>query len=116
MLNYSSFKLRIHSVHLKFHCWKKASAIQYGYRKTQQEYFPKHSRMGTARMKEDKVTEERGKREVSKDRSKAGTKEKISPAGLNYPNQNTIKKIICLYFIRYVWKRYNKIQLTKNKS
>ena len=33
------------------------------------------------------------------ERSKAGTKEK-SPDGLNYPNKNTIIKIICKYFIR----------------
>ena len=36
------------------------------------------------------------KREVSMARSKAGTEEKISPDGLNYPNQNTkIINIIC---------------------
>ena len=36
--------------------------------------YPKHSRMGTARMKEDKETEEEGKeRGVSMERSKAGT-------------------------------------------
>ena len=54
------------------------------------ECFPKHSGMGTARMKYDKVTDEQGKkRGVSMERSKAGT-EKRSPDGLNYPNQNTI--------------------------
>ena len=36
------------------------------------------------------------------ERSKAGTKEKISPDGVNYPNQNTIIiNIICKYFIRH---------------
>ena len=52
---------------------------------------------------EIKQTEEEGKeREVSMERSKAGTKEKRSPDGLNYPNQNTIIiTIICEYFIRY---------------
>ena len=34
------------------------------------------------------------------ERSKAGTKGKRSPDGLNYPNQNTIMiNIICLHFI-----------------
>ena len=36
------------------------------------------------------------------ERSKAGTKEKISPDGMNYPNQNTILiNIIWYYFARY---------------
>ena len=40
------------------------------------ECFPKHSRMGTARMKWDKKPDEEGKkRGVSMERSKAGTKE-----------------------------------------
>ena len=35
------------------------------------------------------------------ERSKAGTKEKRIPDGLNYSNQNTvIINIICLYFVR----------------
>ena len=47
-------------------------------------------------------TEEGKKRGVSTERSKAGTKEKRSPGGLNYPNKNTIIiNIICYYFIRY---------------
>ena len=46
------------------------------------ECFPKHPRMGTARMKQDKKTDEKGKkRGVRMERSKAGTKE--SPDGLN---------------------------------
>ena len=60
------------------------------------ECFPKHSPMGTARMKEDKETYEEGKkRGASMERSKAGTKEKSLDC-LNYPNQNTIIiNIIC---------------------
>ena len=54
------------------------------------ECFPKHSRMGTARTKEDKETDEDDtKRGVSMERSKAGTN-KRSPDGLSHPNQNTI--------------------------
>ena len=50
---------------------------------------PKHSRMGTERMKYDKETEEEGKkRSVSMARSKAGTKTERSPDGLSLPNQN----------------------------
>ena len=44
------------------------------------ECFPKHSRMGTARMKQDKETDEEGKKKgASMERSKAGSKEKRSP-------------------------------------
>ena len=39
------------------------------------EYFPKHSRTGTARMKQNK--EEDKKRGVSVDRNKAGTKNEL---------------------------------------
>ena len=53
------------------------------------ECFPKHSRMGTARMKHDNEIDEEGKnRGVSMERSKVGTKEKISPNNLNYPIEN----------------------------
>ena len=55
-----------------------------------QKCFSKHLRMGTARMKKDKETEEGKKRGESMEKSKAGTKEKRSPDGLNYPNQTTI--------------------------
>ena len=52
--------------------------------------FPKHSRTGTARTKEDKETGEDGKKTgVSMERSKAGTN-KRSPDDLSHPNQNTI--------------------------
>ena len=43
-------------------------------------------------MKQDKETDKEGKkRGVSMERSKAEPKEKRSPDGLKYPNQNTIK-------------------------
>ena len=49
------------------------------------------------------------------ERSKVGKQEKRSLDGLNYPNKNTIiTNIICQYFIRD-GKKYNEIQLTKNK-
>ena len=54
------------------------------------ESFTKHLRMGTARMKYVKETDEDGKkRGVSMEKSKAGAK-KRSPDGLSHPNQNTI--------------------------
>ena len=41
------------------------------------ECFPKHSRMGTVRMKQEKETDKEGKkRGMSVERSKAGTKKK----------------------------------------
>ena len=48
------------------------------------------------------------------ERSKARTKERKSPDGLSYPNQNTIilTQFVSIYKI---WKKYNEIQLTKNK-
>ena len=46
--------------------------------------------MGTARMKQDKVTEEEGEKTEVSIQSKAGTKEKRSADGLNYHNQNTL--------------------------
>ena len=59
------------------------------------ECFPKHSRMRTARMKLDKVTDEEGKkRGVIMAISKAGAKER-STDDLSLPNQNTIINIIC---------------------
>ena len=45
------------------------------------ECFPKHSRMGSASILEDKETDEEGKKKgVSIERSKAGTKKKILTA------------------------------------
>ena len=58
------------------------------------ECFPKHSRIGTGRIKHDEVIEE-CKREMSMERSKAGKKGKRSPDGLNYPNRNIIINKIC---------------------
>ena len=46
-----------------------------GYWELMSESVPKHSRMGTARMKSNKKTDDEGKkRGVSMERSKAGTK------------------------------------------
>ena len=67
------------------------------------ECFPKHSRMSTARMKEE---EEGKKRGVSTEISLAGTKE-ISPNGLLLPNQNTI-------LIKHNFTRYGKRTMTFN--
>ena len=63
--------------------------------------FPKHFRMGTARMTKDKETDEEGKkRGVSMERTKASAEER-SPDGLSLPDQNIILiNIICYYFIR----------------
>ena len=69
------------------------------------ECFPKHSRVGTARMKQDKETDEEGNRGVTMERSKACTKEK-SPDGLSLPVQN---KII-INIIWYYFTRYEKVQ------
>ena len=61
-----------------------------GHGELMHECFPEHSRMGTARTKSDKETDDDGKKKgVSMERSKAGTN-KISPYGLSHPNQNTI--------------------------
>ena len=55
-----------------------------------QECFPKHSRMGTARMKQDNETDEdTQKGGVSMEKSKSGTN-KRSPDGLSHLNRNTI--------------------------
>ena len=72
--------------------------------------FPKHSRMGTARMKKDiGADEEAQKRGASMEVSKVGTKER-SPGGLSLPNQNTI----LIYIIRYYFKRYGKSKMKYN--
>ena len=55
------------------------------------ECFPKHLRMGTARMKQDNETDEGGKkRGVSMEKCKAGTKKKESRRPITSYNQNTI--------------------------
>ena len=51
---------------------------------TLMECFPKHSRLGTARMKREKETHEKGKKiGVSVERSKRHERKKRSPHGLN---------------------------------
>ena len=64
------------------------------------ECFRKHSRMGTARMKEDKETDKDGQKiGASMERSKTGMTERSSD-GLSLPNQNTtLKSTILQYFI-----------------
>ena len=42
-----------------------------------QECFPKHSRIGTARIKYDKETEEGKKKDMSMERSNAGTNKEV---------------------------------------
>ena len=61
---------------------------------------------------------------MSIERNKAGTT-KRSPHGLSYPNQNIIiiNKILyfiiiiilVIFFFYKIWKKYNEIQLPKNK-
>ena len=46
------------------------------------------------------------------ERSEAGTN-KISPDGLSHPNQNNNKQNMVIFYKK--WKKYNEIQLTKNK-
>ena len=48
------------------------------------ECFPKHSRIGIARMKRDKETEESQKSGASMERSKAGMKEKEVSMAYHY--------------------------------
>ena len=76
-------------------------SIAIGHGELTHECFPEHSRMGTARTKQDKATDEYGKkRDVSMERSKAGTN-KGSPDDLSHPNQNTIiMNKIWSHFIR----------------
>ena len=50
------------------------------------------------------------------ERRKAGTKEKISPDRVNYPNQNTILINIILQALYKIRKNFNETQLTKNKN
>ena len=67
------------------------------------ECFPKHLRMGTARIKQDKETDEDGKkRGVRMERGKADTKK--SPDG--QPNQNTIIIIIIIIITNILWKYF----------
>ena len=77
--------------------------------------FPTHAH-GDSKNEIDKETDEDGnKRGVSMERSKAGTN-KRSPDGISHPNQNTIiynKQNVVIFYKKL--KKYNKIQLTKNK-
>ena len=85
---------------------EKASTMQHDYRICG-THAPKHLRMGTARMKEDKEIEEEGnKRGVSMEISKKGMKEKKSKYNNNKHNR--------LIFYKK-GKNCNEIQLTKNK-
>ena len=54
-----------------------------------------------------KETEEGKKRGMSMESSYAGTKEKKSPDGQNYPNQNKIIKNWLVFYKR--WKKYIEI-------
>ena len=56
-----------------------------GYGELIHECFPQHSRMGTARMKQDKETDEKGKkRGMSMEISKVATKKKEVPKAHHY--------------------------------
>ena len=67
-----------------------------GHGELMHERFPKHSRMGTARTKYNKETDEEGKkRSVSITK---GARKKRSPDGLSHPNQSTI--IINIIYLR----------------
>ena len=87
-------------------------AIEHG--ELTHECFPKHSRMGTARTKQDKETDDGNKRGVSMERSKAGTNKRSSD-GLSHPNQkyNNNKHNLLVFY--KILKKFNDIQLTKNK-
>ena len=81
--------------------------------KLMQECFLKHSRMGTARMKSDKETDEEGKnRGVNIERSNAGTK-KISRQSITTQSKHNNNKHNILFY--KIFKNYNEIQLTKHK-
>ena len=47
------------------------------------------------------------------ERSKAGAKEKRSPDGQGYPNENNNKHNLLV--LHKIWKNFNEMQLTKNK-
>ena len=80
-----------------------------------QKCFPKHSRMGTARMKYDNETDEDGKkRGVSMEKIKAGTNER-SPDSLSLPNQNSILINITWYsFTKWKKIQWNSIDKKQN--
>ena len=80
------------------------------------ECFPKHSRMGTVRMKQDKEADEKGKRwGVSMERSKAGMKKTSCHGDLaQHKSKYNNNKHNMVEFYK-IWKKYNEIQLTKSK-
>ena len=53
---------------------------------------------------------------MSIERSKAGTKEKISLDGINHPDQNTILINIVWYYIYKTWKNTMKFNSQKKKN
>ena len=85
-----------------------------GYGGLMHECFPKHSRMGTARMKEEKETGEEGKkRGVSLEGSKASTNKKFRRPITTKSKHNINKHNMVLFYKKY--KKYNEFQFTKNK-
>ena len=76
------------------------------------ECFPKHSRMGTARMKYDKETDKEDKKKAWVWKEAKRAQKKRSPDGLSHPNQNNKQNMAISY---KKWKKYNEIQLTKHK-
>ena len=54
---------------------------------------------------------------MERSKQQSGHERKRSPDGLSLPNQNTIIiNIIWQHFIRKAKKKYNEIQLTKNRN
>ena len=74
-----------------------------GNEKLMDESFPKHSTMGTARMKEDKETEEGKKRGVSMERRKEGMTEKKVPMANHYQSKYNNNKHNSIIFYK-IWK------------
>ena len=75
--------------------------------------FPKHSRMGTARMKYDKETNEEGKkRGVSKSAVQRTSKNEVMTANTTQSKYNNKHNFVVFYEI---WNKYNEIELTINK-
>ena len=80
-----------------------------GHGELMHECFPKHSRMGTARTKQDKHTDEEGKkRGVSMERSKAGTKKRSRRPITSQSKYNDNKHNMVMFY--KIWKsimKYN---------
>ena len=77
------------------------------------ECFPKHSRMGTARMKSDKETDEEGKKRIVS--LESGHKQKKSRRPItSYSKYNNNKHNMVIFYKN--WKKYNeKFNSEKNK-